>query len=70
MAVIAQVFAGGLVALTQVARYSQLIHAGLVALLFGALIYVCLQTLPRPAAARATSEADATPGEPVAAQRG
>ncbi|MGE5334834.1 MAG: COX15/CtaA family protein, partial [Nitrososphaerota archaeon] len=43
IAVIAQVFAGGLVALTEVARYSQLIHAGLVALLFGALIYVCLQ---------------------------
>jgi cytochrome c oxidase assembly protein subunit 15 len=69
-AVIAQVFAGGLVALTQVARYSQLIHAGLVALLFGALIYVCLQTLPRPAAARSTPEAATTPGEPVAAQRG
>jgi cytochrome c oxidase assembly protein subunit 15 len=70
MAVIAQVFAGGLVALTQVARYSQLIHAGLVALLFGALIYVCLQTLPRPLAARATSETATTPGEPVVAQRG
>jgi heme A synthase len=68
--VIAQVFAGGLVALTQVARYSQLIHAGLVALLFGALIYVCLQTLPRPLAARATSETATTPGEPVVAQRG
>lgn len=73
-AVIAQVFAGGLVALTEVARYSQLIHAGLVALLFGALIYVCLQTLRRPQAAQSV-EASATagaaqPATPAAAQQG
>ncbi|HET8908870.1 MAG TPA: COX15/CtaA family protein [Ktedonobacterales bacterium] len=56
LAVAAQVLAGALVALTHVARYSQLIHAGLVALLFGSLIYVCLQTLPRPTGARAPAE--------------
>lgn len=73
VAVIAQVFAGGLVALTGVARYSQLIHAGLVALLFGALIYVCLQTLPRPTAARSASETDsaqASKSATPATQRG
>jgi cytochrome c oxidase assembly protein subunit 15 len=76
LAVIAQVFAGGIVALTSVARYSQLLHAGLVALLFGALIYVCLQTLPRPASARTTPEVEATPAKSAkpspsaAAQRG
>ncbi len=74
LAVIAQVFAGAIVALTSVARYSQLLHAGLVALLFGALIYVCLQTLPRPAAARSMPEAEATSAQSVtpsaAAQRG
>ncbi|HEU5348962.1 MAG TPA: COX15/CtaA family protein, partial [Ktedonobacterales bacterium] len=75
--VIAQVFAGGLVALTEVARYSQLIHAGLVALLFGALIYVCLQTLPRPSSARSSSEMvpasvpqSAQSATPATAQRG
>lgn len=67
LAVIAQAFAGGIVALTSVARYSQLLHAGLVALLFGALIYVCLQTLPRPSAARSTSDAAAArPAKPTA----
>lgn len=63
LAVIAQVFAGAIVALTSVARYSQLLHAGLVALLFGALAYVCLQTLPRPASARTTPEVEATPAQ-------
>lgn len=66
-AVIAQVFAGGIVALTGVARYSQMLHAGLVALLFGALAYVCLQTLPRPLAARSTSEEVGATPSPEAA---
>jgi heme a synthase len=71
LAVIAQVFAGGIVALTSVARYSQLLHAGLVALLFGALIYVCLQTLPRPSAVRSTPEKAPTQAtRTAAAQRG
>jgi heme a synthase len=47
--VIAQVFVGGIVALTKVAELSQLAHSGLVALLFGSLAYVSLHTLPRPA---------------------
>jgi heme a synthase len=66
-AVIAQVFAGGIVALTKVASYSQLIHAGLVALLFGSLIYVCLQTLPRPQAARTAPETASQPSTQSAA---
>lgn len=73
LAVIAQVFAGGIVALTRVAEYSQLLHAGLVALLFGALVYVCLQTLPRPSAARSAPEVEAKPAKATpsaAAQRG
>jgi cytochrome c oxidase assembly protein subunit 15 len=74
LAVIAQVVAGAIVALTSVARYSQLLHAGLVALLFGALIYVCLQTLPRPSSARTAPEVEARPAQSVtpsaAAQRG
>jgi cytochrome c oxidase assembly protein subunit 15 len=74
LAVIAQVFAGGIVALTRVAQYSQLLHAGLVALLFGALVYICLQTLPRPTAARTAPEVEATPAQSAtpsaAAQRG
>ena len=77
LAVIAQVFAGGIVALTSVARYSQLLHAGLVALLFGALIYVCLQTLRRPQAAGAAAEpepvastAPAQTAKPATAQQG
>ena len=65
MAVIAQVFVGGLVALTHVAQYSQLLHAGLVALLFGALIYVCLQTIPRPAKTRSCSDASAPSAQPA-----
>ena len=77
LAVIAQVFAGGIVALTSVARYSQLLHARLVALLFGALIYVCLQTLRRPQVARKAIEPDpvastssAQAATPAAAQQG
>ena len=41
---------------------SQLLHAGLVALVFGALCYLCLQSLPRPARARRAT-GDATPAE-------
>jgi cytochrome c oxidase assembly protein subunit 15 len=72
--VIAQVLVGGLVALTRVAEISQLAHSGLVALLFGALAYVCLHTLPRPAAARkrhriAPSE-QPTPRSAATVQRG
>ena len=77
LAVIAQALAGGIVALTSVARYSQLLHAGLVALLFGALIYVCLQTLRRPQVARKAIEPDpvastssAQAATPAAAQQG
>jgi cytochrome c oxidase assembly protein subunit 15 len=73
LAVIAQVFAGGIVALTRVAQYSQLLHAGLVALLFGALVYICLQTMPRPTVVRTAPDGEATPAKATpsaAAQRG
>ena len=50
--VLAQAMVGALVVFSQLSLFSKLAHAGLVALLFGALAYVCLQTLPRPAAAR------------------
>ena len=57
--VLAQAVAGALVVFSQLSLFSKLAHAGLVALLFGALAYVCLQTLPRPAAARSASIASA-----------
>jgi cytochrome c oxidase assembly protein subunit 15 len=50
--VLAQALVGALVVFSRVAEYSQLLHAGLVALLFCALSYICLHTLPRPTAAR------------------
>jgi len=50
--VLAQAAAGAVVVFTRVDGVSQMLHAGLVALLFGALCYVALHTLPRPAAAR------------------
>lgn len=51
--VLAQAAAGAIVVLTRVAEASQMLHAGLVALLFGALCYVALHTLPRPTVVRA-----------------
>jgi heme a synthase len=69
LAVIVQVVAGAIVALTRVAQYSQMLHAGLVALLFGALAYVCLQTLPRPTAVRASgASGDDALATPVASR--
>jgi heme a synthase len=50
--VLAQALVGALVVFSRVAEYSQMLHAGLVALLFCTLSYICLHTLPRPAAAR------------------
>ncbi len=50
--VIAQAFAGAIVVLTKVAQQSQLLHAGIIALIFGSLCYTALQTLPRPASVR------------------
>ena len=52
--VLAQAAAGAIVVFTRVAEASQMLHAGLVALLFGALCYVALHTVPRPAAVRAS----------------
>ncbi|HKS70116.1 MAG TPA: COX15/CtaA family protein [Ktedonobacterales bacterium] len=52
--VLAQAAAGAIVVFTRVAEVSQMLHAGLVALLFGALCYLALHTIPRPAAVRAS----------------
>jgi cytochrome c oxidase assembly protein subunit 15 len=50
--VLAQALVGALVVFSRVAEYSQMLHAGLVALLFATLCYQGLHTLPRPASAR------------------
>jgi cytochrome c oxidase assembly protein subunit 15 len=50
--VLAQALAGAVVTFSAVAGYSQMIHAGLVALLFAALCYLGLHTVPRPPTAR------------------
>jgi cytochrome c oxidase assembly protein subunit 15 len=50
--VLAQALVGALVVFSRVAEYSQMLHAGLVALLFATLCYLGLHTLPRPASAR------------------
>jgi heme a synthase len=52
LAVLAQALAGALVVFTKVAEASQMLHAGIVSLIFVSLCYVALQTLPRPAAVR------------------
>ncbi len=67
-AVLAQALAGALVVFTRVAEASQMLHAGIVSLIFVSLCYVALQTLPRPEGVRnlivkrsTTSSATATP---------
>ena len=50
--IVLQVLSGAAVVLTNVTLLSALSHAGLMALLFGSLSYLCLQALPRPVAAR------------------
>jgi cytochrome c oxidase assembly protein subunit 15 len=55
--VFAQALIGALVATSGVAEYSQMLHAGCVALLFASLCYLGLHTLPRPASARTPAPA-------------
>jgi heme a synthase len=52
LAVIAQAFAGAVVVFTKVAEASQMLHAGIVSLIFVSLCYTALQTIPRPAELR------------------
>ncbi|PWT74492.1 MAG: hypothetical protein C5B60_06615 [Chloroflexi bacterium] len=72
LAVLAQALAGALVVFTRVAEASQMLHAGVVSIIFGALCYVALQTLPRPAAVRtlvarpATTPRDGAASPPTA----
>ncbi|HEX5501711.1 MAG TPA: heme A synthase [Thermomicrobiales bacterium] len=51
--ILLQALSGAIVVWTAVGLFSALLHSALVALLFGALTYLCLQSLPRPSAARA-----------------
>lgn len=46
--VILQALSGVLVIVTKLDLFSALLHAGLVALLFGSLTYMCLHVMPRP----------------------
>jgi cytochrome c oxidase assembly protein subunit 15 len=63
--VLAQAAVGALVVFTGVAGASQMLHAGLVALLFGTLCYIAFHTLPRPANVRAAQRI--APRQPAAA---
>ena len=50
--ILLQSLSGASVVLTNASLFSALAHSGLMALLFGSLSYLCLQSLPRPVAAR------------------
>jgi len=70
-AVLAQALEGALIVWTRLSDVSALLHASFVALLFGALCYVSLHTLPRPAdasvgAERAASATDVRPAPSAA----
>ncbi|HEU4793410.1 MAG TPA: heme A synthase [Nitrolancea sp.] len=60
--IILQVFSGGVVVMTQLGLFSTLTHAGLATLLFGSLSYLCMHTLPRPAAQAARQPGTLRPG--------
>jgi cytochrome c oxidase assembly protein subunit 15 len=55
--VVLQALSGGLVVLTRLSLWSTLSHAGIMALLFASLSFVCLRALPQPRAARASEAA-------------
>jgi len=57
--IVLQALSGAVVVYARMDLFSTLLHAGLVALLFGALSYLCYHTLPRPALARAPAPAAA-----------
>jgi cytochrome c oxidase assembly protein subunit 15 len=57
--ILAQSLSGAAVVWTRVGLFSALAHAGIMALLFAALSYLCLHVLPRPAAARQPAPAAA-----------
>lgn len=60
--VLLQSLTGAVVALSQLSLFSALAHAGVMTALFGALSYLCLHVLPRPAAATDTESAPAPTG--------
>lgn len=53
--VVLQVVAGAVVVWTDVDLFSALAHAGMVALMFGSLAYLCMHTLPRRIASKTES---------------
>jgi cytochrome c oxidase assembly protein subunit 15 len=72
--VLLQAFAGAAVAWTRLDLFSALAHAALVGLMFGALCYLCLHVLPRPARdvelARASALRQEQPEHALASQLG
>lgn len=56
-ALLLQAASGALVALSGMALWSALMHGALITLVFGALSYLCLHVLPRPAGERAGAAA-------------
>ena len=60
LALLAQAGSGALVALSNMALWSALLHGALISLVFGAVSYLCLHVLPRPRSAR--PPALSTPG--------
>lgn len=66
LCVLAQSLEGALIVFTRVSNISALLHGAIVALLFGAMCYLSLHTLPRPRAARrAAKQQGAQSGTPT-----
>lgn len=59
--VVLQALSGLVVVVTKLDLFSALLHAGLVALLFGTLTYLCLHVLPRPIAQPVPAPRSAAP---------
>ncbi len=63
---LAQALSGALVALSQMALWSALLHGALVALVFGAVSYLCLHILPRSPIAETASQGESAVGSAMA----
>jgi cytochrome c oxidase assembly protein subunit 15 len=62
--------AGAAIVFSRLHLYSALAHSAVVTLFFGALAYLCLHVLPRPAAVRADEQASGRAGEGASARIG
>lgn len=58
--ILAQAFEGAIVVFTRASIWAEVMHSAFIALFFSVMVYMCLKSLPRPAAARSTDAA--TPG--------